>query len=68
MKPFYIVWNPANDRPPMVRHTYRADAIREAERLARLCPGDEFIMLRAVSRTCVEVPSITTAYEEEMPF
>lgn len=66
--PFWFVWNPAG-YPAQVRHASEAIATTEAERLARFHPGHEFIVLRAVSRSCVEVPSITTKYgSDEIPF
>lgn len=44
---FWVVWSPGAGAP-VVRHESEASAIDEAERLARVCPGDEFIVLASV--------------------
>lgn len=46
---FWIVWNPGSSRPPTRRHRSEESARCEAERLARLNPGQQFIVLRAVA-------------------
>lgn len=46
---FWIVWNPKSPRPPTYRHRSEESARDEAERLARLNPGQEFIVLGAVA-------------------
>lgn len=50
---FWMVWNP-NRNPPAYRHTSQAAAEAEAERLARLNPGEHFIVLEAVSARVVD--------------
>ena len=44
---FWMVWNPKG-RPPTFPHTSRADADTEAARLAELCPGQQFVVLKAM--------------------
>lgn len=44
---FWFVWNPSANAPRH-RHGAKADAQREAERLAALHPGQSFIVLKAV--------------------
>jgi len=41
---FYVVWNPAHGKPT-VRHARYDDAKHEAERLARMNPGEDFYIL-----------------------
>lgn len=43
---FWIVWNPTG-RNPSYRHAVHANAVSEAERLARANPGHEFFVMRA---------------------
>ncbi|WP_341989795.1 hypothetical protein [Azorhizobium sp. AG788] len=45
---FYMVWNPAG-RAPTFRHPSYEGAMREARRLARMNPSEEFIVLAAVA-------------------
>lgn len=61
MSRFYIVWNPANLKPPAARHPTADLARSEAERLARLNPGQEFYTLHAetVSFVPTSKPPIT---------
>lgn len=44
---FWMVWNPSG-RAPAVRHATEELAEAEAQRLARLCPGQVFIVLKAL--------------------
>lgn len=46
--PFWLVWNPAG-RAPQVRHATEAIATAEAERLARLHPGQTFVVMSSVA-------------------
>lgn len=48
---FWFVWNPQR-RAPSYKHPSKESAKTEAERLARLNPGEEFIVLESVA-TCV---------------
>ena len=45
----YIVWNPASNLPPRVRHPDRATAIKVAGRMAHENPGQEFIVCKLVN-------------------
>jgi glutathione S-transferase len=51
--PFWLVWNP-NGRSPTFRHPSEQNAVTEAERLARLNPGETFIVLESVSARRVD--------------
>lgn len=42
-------WMVKGDGPAVAKHSCRADAEREADRLARLNPGVEFYVLEAVA-------------------
>ncbi len=45
--PFWFVWNP-DGRSPTFRHLSEDNAVTEAERLARLNPGETFVVLESV--------------------
>ena len=47
MDEFYLIWNP-NGHAPTYRHMRRSDAMREAERLANVAPGETFIVMEAI--------------------
>ncbi len=66
---FWLVWNPARNAPTQ-RHFNRRKAQQEAERLARLSPGDQFYVLEAVSLTQkVDVSTIDLTEEvDDIPF
>lgn len=53
MNQFWMVWNP-NRNQPVYRHDTEASAETEAERLARLNPGEQFFVLEAVGLRCVD--------------
>ena len=55
---FWVVWNPQRGLPRMT-HPNEALARKEAERLARLQPGEQFYILQAVA-VC-QIPSIWRA-------
>lgn len=58
MKPnesFWMVWNENGGRPAY-RHASRAAANTEAERLAKLNPGERFVVLQAVAVVRVQNP------------
>ena len=56
---FFLIWNPGGATPPRVRHATLGDAMVEATRLARNCPGQEFIVLETVRRVVVGQLSVT---------
>lgn len=59
---FWMVWNPQRN-PPSHRHSLKHNAVREAERLARLHPGDEFYVLEAVElRTVNDMKRVKLEY------
>lgn len=47
---FQPFWMVLGEGTPVVRHGTLAVAEQEAERLARLCPTKEFVVLMAVAR------------------
>lgn len=67
MKPFYYVFNPERDKPTY-RHKSVESAIEEAERLAQLNPGEDFVVLEAVGVARVERPQIFQRFEYDIPF
>jgi hypothetical protein len=74
MTEFYVVWNP-NGHNPVVRHPDRYRATAEAERLARVAPGERFFVLHAVSMSRKPPPVETVnldgsafRLEDEIPF
>lgn len=69
---FWFVWNPAA-AVPRFRHPSKAEAQREAERLARQHPGQQFIVLKAVGGAIVPVTNVdqikfVPAVEDDFPF
>lgn len=46
---FWMVRSPTGERPPKFRHETAKAAYVEAERLARLRPGQLFVVLEAVA-------------------
>lgn len=65
---FWVVWNPER-RPPMYRHMNEEDAIREAERLARMSPGETFIVLQTVcARRVNDMQRIDMRVDPGLPF
>lgn len=46
-QPFWMVWSPQGSAPTHQHWTDR-EAIQEAERLARKCPGKKFYVLAAM--------------------
>lgn len=68
---FWMVWNP-NRNPPTHRHDTEASAETEAERLAKLNPGEHFIILEAVGLRVVDnmqrVNLRDAGHFDEVPF
>lgn len=52
---FWVVWNPSRG-VPRVKHTTRLEASTEATRLARLHPGETFIVLTSIEEHRVQPP------------
>jgi hypothetical protein len=50
---FWLVWSPTGTTPPTHRHEHYHLAQTEAERLARLYPGEEFYVLIAQTKRVV---------------
>lgn len=53
MKPFWMVWNPQGYNPTREHETLES-AQREAERLARQCRGQNFVVLESVEVVTVD--------------
>ncbi len=51
-QPFWLVWNPKNDRTPRFRHISEESAINEAKRLSNM--GDEFYVLQVIGKATKE--------------
>ena len=71
MKAFFMVFSPTGIYAPTCRHETRALAKAEAERLAKSCPGQEFFVFAALSRSCT--PPLTENLEgapgdDDIPF
>jgi hypothetical protein len=67
-RPFWMVWNP-NGRAPSFKHASEGSAVAEAERLARQCPGQTFVVLRAIEARLVEdMLRISLAEDADVPF
>lgn len=65
---FWFVWN-TNGRNPTYRHTSEASATSEAERLARLHPGETFVVLESVcARRVDDMLRIEMRQDSEVPF
>lgn len=50
---FFLVWTPSNERTPTYRHPSSDAAEKEADRLAKLNPGQDFYVLAAISKSRV---------------
>lgn len=69
---FWFVWNPSAGIP-RARHSSKGSAQAEAERLARLHPGQQFIVLKSVGGAVIpsgDVEPITfvKASSDDIPF
>jgi hypothetical protein len=61
MKAFWMIWNEGN-RGPTIQHFTIKEVRKEAERLARLNPGQKFYILSAID--CCRMNDISWASEE----
>lgn len=66
---FWMVWNPQG-RAPTHKHPSPDQALTEAERLARLNPGQKFYVLEALEMRSVESMQRVTLVgpDDEVPF
>jgi hypothetical protein len=63
---FFLVWRKDGSSPTRVHDSQHA-AEKEAQRLARACPGSRFVVMASVC--AFEVNDLTRiAYELEIPF
>lgn len=73
MDAFWLIWNPRG-RDPNYRHASEDSARLEAERLARACPGDVFVVLKAEYAVRVKRPDpppverVPLSQIDEIPF
>jgi hypothetical protein len=66
--PFWFVWNP-DGRAPSFRHQTIESATQEAERLARLNPGNTFVVLESVcARRVDDMLRIEMRPDLDVPF
>ena len=65
--PFWLVWNP-NGRAPTQKHASADLAEKEAERLARMVPGQEFYVLAPYAEFRFEAMRVRRFVVDEMPF
>ncbi len=65
-RPFWLVWNESGHAPTF-KHDSEESARREAERLARNNPGQQFHVLQVVG-TCQHKAVEWHEYEYEPPF
>jgi hypothetical protein len=63
MNTFWMVWNEGN-RQPTFKHKTEESARKEAERLARNCPGEVFHVLKVIA-TCQKVDVQWTEIEDD---
>lgn len=64
---FWMVWG-ENGGAPSVRHSSPELAQREAERLAKVAPGQKFYVIEA-KKVAVKTDTLTfELHEEEIPF
>lgn len=66
---FWVVWNP-DQNAPRYRHASEVAAIGEAERLARMNPGQRFFVLEAIALRSVDSMQRVNLREphDEIPF
>lgn len=64
---FWMVWNPARN-PPSFKHESLIAATNEAERLARIHPGQTFVVLEAKTARRVNEPMQVIRFEHQIPF
>lgn len=66
--PFWLVWNP-NGRSPTYKHPSVECATAEAERLARIHPGQTFVVLESVrARRVDDMLRIEMRPDSDIPF
>lgn len=56
---FFMVWSPEGSNPPRVRHTTNEEAVKAAEEMARLHPGQQFYVMQAQSVSKISVVTTT---------
>lgn len=65
---FWFVWNP-DGRSPSYKHPSEAAAVGEAERLARLHPGNTFVVLESIcARRVDNMLCIDMRSNSDIPF
>ena len=66
---FWMVWR-ANSPTTRYRHSTKSEAEQEAERPAKLNPGERFFVLKSVVGMVAEAPKVTRLKltNDEIPF
>ena len=67
MDKFWLVWNPRRTSPTC-QHESEFKAREEAERLARLTPGDEFVVLESLAFCKVDLIPVNWRDTDDIPF
>ncbi|RQZ89923.1 hypothetical protein DF053_08750 [Burkholderia cepacia] len=65
---FFIIWCPTGPYPPKHRHESRDAAVQEAERLARVHPGNEFYVMQADTMRAVDDMKRVDFEPPDIPF
>ncbi len=65
---FWIIWSPTGHHTPKHRHETWTSAVSEAERLARMHPGSEFIVMGAETSRRVDNMQRVDFAAMEVPF
>lgn len=67
--PFWFVWN-ADGRSPSYKHSNAVSAVKEADRLARVNPGETFVVLQSVCSVQVNnlIRTDLRPTDDDMPF
>ncbi|KRB26290.1 hypothetical protein [Mesorhizobium sp. Root172] len=54
---FWLVWRDRGNAPTF-QHFQKSAALAEAERLARLTPGEVFFVMKSTAAVCAPLPEI----------
>lgn len=66
---FWLVWH-EDGGEPRVRHNSKQSALNEAERLAKLTPGERFFVLKATAGVVANEPDLQRVkfIDDPIPF
>jgi len=68
LEAFFIIWCPTGPHSPKHRHVSRGAAVKEAERLARVHPGNEFYVMQADTMRTVDDMKRVDFEAPDIPF